>query len=201
MTDLNSLLSASFPDYLRDLEKVVNIDCGTTNKLGVDVVVSRVRERAREFGAEVVEFPQEKYGDMIYARWKGTGKALIVMIGHTDTVYLDGTATEHPFRKHGSRAMGCGVGDMKGGLLSGLYATHALMDAGFENFAEIGLFCNSEEEIGSPVSREIYPQFVRGANAAPVLEGARENGAIVSARKGVGKYTITVHGKPAHAGV
>lgn len=201
MVDLTSLFTSSFPNYLRDLEALVNIDCGTTNKAGVDSVVRLVRERGREFGGEAIEFPQEKYGDMIYLRWKGKGKSRIVMIGHTDTVYRDGTAAEYPFRKRGSRAMGCGVGDMKSGLLSGLYAAHALMGAGFENFAEIGLFCNSEEEVGSPVSHEIYPQFVRGATAALVLEGARESGAIVSARKGVGKYTITVHGKSAHAGV
>lgn len=201
MTDLTSLLSSSFSNYLRDLESVVNLDCGTTNKAGVDTVVRLVRERGREFGAEVVEFPQEKFGDMIYLRWKGTGKARIVMIGHTDTVYRDGTAAEHPFRKRGSRATGCGIGDMKGGLLSGLYAANALIRSGFENFADIGLFCNSEEEVGSPVSRGIYPQFVRGATAALVLEGARASGAIVSARKGVGTYTITVRGKSAHAGV
>ncbi len=201
MTDLTALLRSALPNYLRDLETLVNIECGTNNKAGVDAVLRVVRERAREFGAEIVEFPQEKYGDMIYARWRARGKARIVMIGHMDTVYRDGTAAEYPFRKRGSHAMGCGVNDMKSGLLNGLYTAHALMRGGFENFAEIGLFCNSEEEVGSPISREIYPQFVRGADAALVLEAARENGAIVSARKGVGTYTITVRGKSAHAGV
>jgi glutamate carboxypeptidase len=201
MPDLLSLLSSSFDDYLRDLEKLVNIDCGTGNKAGVDIAVNHLCERARQFGADLIEYPQEEHGNMIYARWKGKGRARIIMIGHVDTVYLNGTAAEHPFRKRGSQAMGCGVGDMKGGLLNGLYAAHALMRTGFEDFSEIGLFCNSDEEIGSPVSREIYQKFVRDANAALVLESARENGAIVSARKGVGKYTVTVHGKSAHAGV
>jgi glutamate carboxypeptidase len=90
---------------------------------------------------------------------------------------------------------------MKSGLLSGLYVAHAIVQSGFDNFGEIGLFCNSEEETGSPVSSQLYPQFVRGADAALVLESARANGAIVSARKGAGTYTVTVHGKAAHAGV
>jgi glutamate carboxypeptidase len=51
------------------------------------------------------------------------------------------------------------------------------------------------------VSRELYAQYARGADAALILEPARENGAIVSARKGVGTYHLTVRGKSAHAGV
>ncbi len=199
--DFAALLSDTLPQYLRDLETLVNTDCGTTNQAGVDTVARVVRDRAREFGAEIVEFPQEQYGDMIYARWRSRGDARIVMLGHLDTVYRDGSVAEYPFRKLAGRAMGCGVIDMKSGLLNGLYAAHALVTSGFENFGEIGLFCNSEEEVGSPISREIYPQFVRGATAALVLEPARESGAIVSARKGVGLYTVTVRGKSAHAGV
>jgi glutamate carboxypeptidase len=90
---------------------------------------------------------------------------------------------------------------MKSGLLNGIYAMHALTRAGFDQFAEIGIFCNSEEEIGSPVSKNLYTPLVQNADVALVLEGARESGAIVSARKGVGTYTITVRGKPSHAGV
>jgi glutamate carboxypeptidase len=206
MTDFQAILAAVLPDYVRDLETLVNTDCGTHNKAGVDAVARVVRERARAFGAEVVDFPQDKFGDMLYARWRGRGPstssgARVVMIGHMDTVYSDGTAAQLPFHKLGSRLKGPGVNDMKSGLLSGLYAARAVIQSGFDNFAEIGLFCNSEEEGGSPVSRGVYPEFVRGADAALVLEPARESGAIVSARKGVGHYTITVRGKAAHAGV
>lgn len=201
MTDLTALISSMLPDYLRDLETLVNTDCGTHNKAGVDAVARVVRERMRAFGAQVVDFPQTQYGDMVYARWRGRGTARVIMIGHLDTVYSDGTAAQLPFHKLGSRLKGPGGNDMKSGVLSGLYAARALVQSGFDNFAEIGLFCNSEEEIGSPVSRGLYPDFVRGADATLVLEAARENGAIVSARKGVGHYTITVRGKAAHAGV
>lgn len=201
MTDFQTMLAAMLPAYLRDLEAVVNTDCGTHNKAGVDTVTRYVRERMRAFGAEVVDFPQEKFGDMLYARWRGRGTARVVMIGHLDTVYADGTAAQIPFHKLGARLKGPGVNDMKSGVLSGLYAARAIVEAGFDQYAEIGLFCNSEEEVGSPVSRGLYPQFVRGATAALVLEPARENGAIVSARKGVGHYTIAARGKAAHAGV
>ncbi len=201
MIDFLSLISAALPNYLRDLEMLVNTDCGTPNKAGVDSVARVVRARFREFGAEVIDLPQEKYGDMLYARWRGKGTARIVMIGHLDTVYSDGAAAQFPFHRRGARLMGPGVSDMKSGLLAGIYAAHAVAQAGFDQFAEMGMFCNSEEEIGSPVSRELYAQFARGADAALILEAARESGAIVSARKGVGTYTLTVRGKSAHAGV
>ncbi|MDE3088945.1 MAG: M20 family metallopeptidase [Chloroflexota bacterium] len=212
MTDFLSFLSSALPNYLRDLEALVNTDCGTHNKAGVDQVARRVRERCREFGAEVIDYPQPKYGDMLYARWKGPSSfgsaqdgsgrhARILLIGHTDTVYSDGTASQFPFHRRGARLLGPGVSDMKSGLLAGIYAAHAVVQSGFDQFAEIGMFCNSEEEIGSPVSRTLYPQFARGADAALVLEAARESGAIVSARKGVGTYKLKVRGKSAHAGV
>ncbi len=204
MTDLSAQLSSAFPAFLRDLETLVNIDCGTHNKAGVDTVARIVQERMREFGAAVTTFPQEEFGDCLYGRWEGRNQstgARILLIGHMDTVYPDGTAQKFPFRREGSRALGPGVSDMKSGLLNGLYAIHALVQSGFDHFAEIGLFCNSEEEIGSPVARELYAPFARRADAALILEAGRENGAIVSARKGAGTYHVTVHGKAAHAGV
>ncbi len=201
MNDLVSILTSLLPAYERDLEMLVNIDCGTHTKVGVDAVVQIVRERMREFGAQVTDFPQEKYGNCLYGAWRGNGKARILMIGHTDTVYSEGTTSQFPYRRKGSRALGPGVSDMKSGLLNGLYATHALVQSGFRDFDEIGIFCNSEEEVGSPTSRELYAPYAKRANAALILECGRESGAIVSARKGVGTYHITVHGKSAHAGV
>ncbi len=199
--DFSTHLTARLPAYLHDLETLVNIDCGTSNKAGVDAVARVLRERFQQFGAEVLDFPQAQYGDCIYGRWRGRGDARIVMIGHMDTVYADGTAAQYPFRKLGTRLKGPGVNDMKSGLLAGLYAASAVVQVGFDQFAEIGLFCNSDEEVGSPVSRALYAPLVRGADAALILEPARESGAIVSARKGVATYRVTVRGKAAHAGV
>src|SRR5512143_1483171 len=125
MDDFVERLSSSFPAYLDDLETLVNIDCGTHTKAGVDSVARIVCDRVRAFGAEVSDFPQEKYGDCLYARWRGNGSARILLIGHMDTVYSEGTASQFPFRRKGSRAMGPGVIDMKSGLLNGLYALHA----------------------------------------------------------------------------
>lgn len=201
MNDLTQRLADALPDYLRDLETLVNIDCGTQLKPGVDAVARVVRERMREFGAEVTDFPHDQFGNMLYGQWRGQGTTRIFLIGHMDTVYSEGTVSQFPFRRLAGRAMGPGVIDMKAGILAGLYAIRAITQAGFDPFAEIGMFCNSEEEIGSPVSRGLYASFAKNADVALVLEPARESGAIVSARKGVAHYHVKVRGKSAHAGV
>ncbi len=200
-TNLNAILTELFPAYIRDLEMLVNLDCGTYNKAGVDRVGRLMQDRFGDFGARIEAYRQETYGNCLYGKWQGRGKARLVLIGHMDTVYSDGTASQFPFRRKGARALGPGVSDMKSGLLSGLYAIHALVSSGFDEFAEIGLFCNSEEEVGSPVSRDLYAPLARQADAALILEAGRESGGIVSARKGSGWYVITARGKSAHAGV
>jgi glutamate carboxypeptidase len=118
-----------------------------------------------------------------------------------DTVFDEGTVAERPFRIDGATAYGPGVSDMKGGLLMGFLAVDVVREAGFGEFGEITYVCNPDEEIGSrfsgPVIRELAPKH----QAALVLESARANGDIVSARKGITDYRIAIHGRAAHAGV
>jgi glutamate carboxypeptidase len=201
MNSINEHFSKEHANYLRDLERLASIDCGTYDKAGVDRVVAQVKTIAGRLGLTVDVFPQAEYGDCLYAKVKGKGRARIFLIGHTDTVYPDGTVARFPFHRSNGRIFGPGANDMKAGLLAGLYAIKALRDSGFEDFGELGMFINSEEEIGSPVSREVYVPLARGADAALVLESARSNGNIVSARKGSGIYRLHVRGRSAHAGV
>ena len=187
--------------YLSDLKEMVNIDCGTETKSGVDAVGDMMRRHFTSIGAEIQTFPQAQYGDCLLGVVRGSGDARIFMIGHLDTVYPVGTAAARPMRREGSRLLGPGVCDMKDGLLAGIYALRLLQAAGWDDFAEIRYFCNSDEEVGSPASRAVYPAFVAGCDAALVLESGRPNGDIVTARKGSAFYTVTVTGRAAHAGV
>jgi glutamate carboxypeptidase len=118
-----------------------------------------------------------------------------------DTVFDEGTVAERPFRIEGTTAYGPGVSDMKGGLLTGFLATDVLQAAGFDGFSHITYVCNPDEEIGSPFSGPIIRELAPQHDVAFVLEGARANGDIVSARKGITDYSITIHGRAAHAGV
>ncbi len=198
---ISGWLQERLPDFLADLHGVVGVDCGTTNKTGVDAVGRLACDRLAAIGCELVRYPLAEYGDCWQATLRGSGTARILLSGHLDTVYADGTVAARPMRQEGKRLLGPGVSDMKGGLLGGCYALGALQAAGFHDYERIDFFLNSDEEIGSPASQHLYREIAAPAGAALVLEAGRANGDIVSARKGSGVYHVTVRGKQAHAGV
>lgn len=194
-------LNASLPQLLDDLATLVNVDCGTYTKVGVDFCGDWFNARGQEWEWDMEYFPQREFGNAHLARLHGSGDARILLLGHLDTVYPEGVAAERPLRFEGSKILGPGASDMKAGVLVGMYALRALQMAGFENFKELQLFLSPDEEIGSPTGKKFYMRYVQQADAVLVLENARANGNIVSARKGTGKYVLRVHGHSAHAGV
>lgn len=194
-------LKANEQAFIKDLVDLTSVDCGTNNKNGVDQVGSWVSDRAKEWGWDVVSHPSENYGNCLSIKMYGQGNGKIFMLAHMDTVYPDGTVKYRPTRIEGNKIIGPGVSDMKSGLLSGLYAMRALQENGFSDFKEIILFCNSDEEISSPYSHPLFMKEAEEADAILVLEPARENGDIVSSRKGIGHFTFKVQGKAAHAGI
>jgi glutamate carboxypeptidase len=198
------LVQARSHEFLAELEAMVNVDCGSYSPDGVNTIADRCEARFRDHGWDVERRPhdgQPRLGDLVIGTLRGSGGPNILLVGHMDTVFDDGTAAERPFRIEGDRAFGPGVSDMKAGLLAGFFATHVLQDAGFDGFGTITYVCNPDEEIGSPFSGPVIRDLASRHDAAFVLEGARENGDIVSARKGVTDYTIVLRGRAAHAGV
>jgi glutamate carboxypeptidase len=158
-------------------------------------------EQLGELGAEVVIEKNETLGDTVVARFEGRGGPRALLIGHLDTVFPDGTAAARPFTIRDGRAYGPGVTDMKSGLLCGLYALRALRDVGPLPFSELVFVCNPDEEIGSPASRPVIMREAENSDVSLVLECARANGDIVSARKGVVDLLMKLEGRAAHAGV
>ena len=201
MNSISDFLTTSHAALLSDLATLVNVDCGTRNKAGVDSVGEWIGARCAAWDWEVERLPLADYGDCWSARLHGDRTGRLLLMGHLDTVYPDGIAAARPMRSDGSKIIGPGVCDMKGGLLVGMYALRALQTANFRDFGEILFFFNSDEEMGSPGSRPLYEPVAGGMDAAFVLESARANGDIVSARKGSGEFQLQVTGKPAHAGV
>jgi glutamate carboxypeptidase len=201
VNNISEFLSASCEAFLSDLAELVSVDCGTHNKAGVDHVGKWIGARCSAWDWEVERLPLTKQGDCWRTRLRGNGSGRVLLMGHLDTVYPDGTAKARPMRIEGRKIIGPGVCDMKGGLLVGMYALRALQSTNFHDFGEIVFFINSDEEIGSPGSRPLYEPIAREMDVALVLESARANGDIVSARKGSGEFTLRVTGKAAHAGV
>lgn len=204
---LRDLVATRFEEYVAELEAMVNTDCGSYSADGVNTIVDRCAERLDGWGwalerrAHVPSEDEERLGDLLVGRLAGGGGLRVLLVGHTDTVFDDGTAAARPFRVEGSIAYGPGVSDMKSGLLSGFFAVRALQDAGMDTFDQITYVCNPDEEIGSPFSGPVIRDLAAQHDVAFVLESGRANGNFVTARKGVTDYRVTVHGRAAHAGV
>jgi glutamate carboxypeptidase len=211
LRELRALVSAGLPAFLSDLEQLVNVDCGSYTKAGVDEVGRWTAAFLTRLGADVEIHPNEGLGDTVVGTIGGDPSGpRVLLIGHLDTVFDPGTAADRPFSIDASGiARGPGVTDMKSGLLAGLYAIQALRSLGGAAeagdgplpFASLTFVANPDEEIGSPASTPIIAELARATDVCLVLECARANGDIVSSRKGNLGLRLTVHGRAAHAGV
>jgi glutamate carboxypeptidase len=189
-------------DFLADLERLVNTDCGSYTKAGVDEVGRWTGSFLERLGASVEYRDDEHLGATVVGTFEGSGTGRLLLIGHLDTVFDPGTAAQRPFRIDGQSAYGPGVTDMKSGLLAGLFAIQAILDeTGSLPFERLVFIANPDEEIGSPNSTPHILEAARDVDACLVLECARANGDIVSSRKGILDTRLTVVGRAAHAGV
>jgi len=212
LAEIRKRAEAHFDRYQEDLRTLVDVDCGTFVPRGVNEVADHMQSRFELAGWLTERIPHApeagmaQLGDVLVARLLGArppgqGGRRILLIGHMDTVFPDGTVAARPYRVEGTLAFGPGVSDMKGGLLAGHYAVRCLQDLVFDDFDSINYVCNPDEEIGSPFSGPLIREIAAEADVCFVLEGARENGDIVSSRKGVMDIQLFVRGRAAHAGV
>lgn len=205
--ELAELAARRYEEFVGVLREMVNIDCGSYTPEGVNAIGDLCEVRFRNGGWEIERIAhrpgegEPQLGDLVIGRLVGAGGPRVLLIGHTDTVFDEGTVAERSFRIEGETAYGPGVSDMKGGLLVGFVAVETLQEAGFGGFDSITYVCNPDEEIGSPFSGPFIQRLAKEADYAFVLEGARANGDVVSARKGVSDYRIEIVGRAAHAGV
>lgn len=201
---LRRIVESRLPRFLAELEALVNVDCGSYTPAGVDRVADHVETTLAGMGASVErvahvpESGEPQLGDLVVGSFEGDGPR-VLLIGHMDTVFDAGTAAARPFRIEGERAYGPGVTDMKAGLLAGLHAVAVLREAGAS--PAVTFVANPDEEIGSPFSAPHIRRMAPAHDAVLVLECARANGDIVSARKGIADYHLEIAGRAAHAGV
>jgi glutamate carboxypeptidase len=106
-----------------------------------------------------------------------------------------------PLHEQDGQLYGPGVADMKGGLVEIVFALRALHELGLRPSVTPIVLVNTDEEIGSRDSTRLIRLLGRGAERAFVLEsGEGADGRLKIARKGLGRFVVTVHGRPAHAG-
>ena len=124
----------------------------------------------------------------------------ILVLSHHDTVHPLGFIKRLPFRIDGDRAFGPGIYDMKGGAYLAYHAFRQICAPGARPPLGITQLYVSDEEIGSPTSRELIEAEGRKAKYVLVTEPARDGGKIVTGRKGVARFEVFLKGVPAHAG-
>ncbi len=187
--------------YIEELRELCAIDSDSYHKSGLDEMALLLAARMRGLGMHATIIERESWGNDLLGVLHGNGGANVLLLGHIDTVYPVGIAAARPVRVEGDIVYGPGVCDMKGCILSAIYAIEALVATHYNSFGEIRFLCVSDEEINTRHSQDIMQQACDNAQGALVLEAARSNGDIVSARKGHTWYRLTAQGRSAHAGV
>jgi glutamate carboxypeptidase len=184
----------------RTLRTLVEIESPSDDKAAVDRAAAFVAQIAGEFGGRAKLHRQRRFGDILELRF-GTvrrSRRPILLLGHLDTVWPLGTLAKMPWRASKGKLSGPGVLDMKAGVVMALAAIRALHSLGVQ--PHVTLLLNSDEEVGSPVSRPITERLALASSAVLVLEPA-QGLACKTARKGVGDYRLHVTGVAAHSGI
>ena len=191
------------PDLLKLIQRFVRCESPSDDKAAVDACGALVAEHVRALGGRVKAHRQRAFGDVLELRFGRRGKSRaaspVMLLGHIDTVWPLGTLNSMPCRVAEGRLWGPGTLDMKSGVAMALIAIEMLGEAGLLK-REVVLLLNSDEEVGSPVSRSITEMLARECEAVYVLEPA-QGLAYKTARKGTGNWRIEIKGLAAHAGV
>jgi glutamate carboxypeptidase len=181
--------------------KLVMCESPSDTKAAVDACAAIAADLIRARGGRVKLHKQREYGDVLEAGFgpRQRGVKPVLLLGHLDTVWPLGTLRNMPCRVGDGRLWGPGTLDMKAGVAMALTAIEMLSEAEMLT-REIVLLLNSDEEIGSPVSRPITEKLAGESSAVFVLEPA-QGLAYKTARKGTGNWRIDIQGVAAHAGV
>lgn len=169
----------------------------TIRKEYVEKCADAIQELMRQrLGIEpTAVYPQQERGRHMYYKI-GEGRPKALMIGHYDTVW---NIADLPLKREGNKLSGPGVYDMKYGIVGGIWAIKALLATGILD-GSLGLFFNSDEEMGSRTSRAHFEPIAKEYPCALILEPAAPDGAVKVGRKSTGDFLIKIHGIAAHAG-
>lgn len=188
-------------DYLRDLQEVVDLDCGSSNCAGVTRAAEIMKRRfdAIGFAAELVDLGSQAGRGLFAVNQPNADHYDVLFNAHLDTVYPDGTAALRPFTVGKERISGAGCADCKAGVVA---IFHALKNARPQdiNRLSIAVAYNPDEEISSVSSGAWLSSLAQKSRLAVVCEPGRPNGAFVRSRKGRAVWEVVFRGVAAHAG-
>jgi glutamate carboxypeptidase len=198
-----SYLRKRTPVMIDCLTQLVSAESPSTVPQSQEAVLSMLADRLGRMHYQVSRLKGRNCGGHLYARPRRRNRGSVqLLLGHCDTVWPVGTLRDMPVTVSDGRLSGPGSYDMKAGLVQMLEALEVLQAFDLEPPLIPLVFINSDEEIGSRESTRHIRRLARLAERVMVLEpslGLR--GKLKTARKGVGRFTVTVKGKAAHAGL
>ncbi len=187
-------------EILATLREIVERESFTSDKAGVDRLGGWIKDWLEGVGASVEVLPNQSLGDNLLAHY-GDGDDQVLILCHIDTVWPPGTIDELPFRVEDGRAFGPGILDMKAGVAITLHAMTMLRALQVSTPHRVAMIFNTDEEIQSTNSRSLIERESLNSKFVLCLEpGYGTTGALKTARKGVGSYTVRITGRAAHAG-
>jgi glutamate carboxypeptidase len=198
---INSFFESRLETMLAELEALVKHESPSRDVRALDALATRVAERWKGLGGLVEIKRDNEDGAHCLGRFAASsGRPPALVLGHFDTVWPVGTLERMPILRDDGRLYGPGVLDMKASLAM----MNCVLEAAHQGFLTLArpliVLFTSDEEIGSPGSRFMIEALARDCEYVLVLEPALPCGGLKTSRKGVGRFTIEVEGKAAHAG-
>jgi glutamate carboxypeptidase len=188
---------------VQTIRELVEIESPSDNKPAVDRIAAFLATKFQALGGRIQLHRSNDFGDSLQIDFASNSpRKPILLLGHYDTVYPLGTLANMPCKVENGCLHGPGVLDMKSGIALMLHAIEALQAWHGELPRPVTVFLVSDEEVGSRSSRKITEALAKKSAGVLVLEPAAGlRGAVKTARKGVGEYTLHVKGLAAHAGL
>jgi len=203
-TEIITYLKDNHKPMLALLKDMVAIESPSNNKKALKKVIRFLRKELEQLGFYTLHVSGKNTGGYLYARplIRKKNTPLQLLIGHCDTVWELQSIKDMPVVQRNGKLSGPGVFDMKAGIIQILFSLRAIKALQLDLAVTPIILINTDEEIGSHESTPIIKRLSKLVHRAFVLEPPLGlEGRLKTARKGVGRFTITVKGKAAHAGL
>lgn len=202
--EVKKYLQKKAPAMEEFLRQLVYRESPSHNKEAIEELMNYLQDELRALGYVSFRYPGKETGGFLFARPKERerNRPLQLLVGHCDTVWALNTIEKMPVQEKNGKMTGPGIYDMKAGITQILFALRILRELSLSVPVTPIVLINADEEIGSRESTRAIARLARISNRAFILEPPLGlEGKIKTARKGVGRFTLKVQGKAAHAGL
>jgi glutamate carboxypeptidase len=191
-------------DMLANLRPWIECESPTYDAAAVDRMADLAARDLALSGGAIERIPGRMgFGGCVRARFAtadGSHEPGILICGHLDTVHPIGTLAKLPFRRDGERCYGPGILDMKAGNYIALEAMRQLARAGAAPALPVTILLTSDEEVGTPSTRDLIEMEAARSRYVLVPEPAIADNGVVTGRFAIARFELSTVGRPSHAG-